>query len=197
MRLDLHEMLLWCHVLADLAPPGRYDRMQIPAARAFLVAAARAARSSPAPTVVTHGPPAIRRSGRPATGLGRLPRTGPVGALRQPAGRVLRRLGLLPDDRRRMQLLEARLATLVAESPAVLAVVRSASFHVVGTTGNVRRTDPYVTPVLDQLAAEGHPVVSVGLALDHRKDPDWEAHRRGRPTAPDVVPESSIGPPRG
>ncbi len=174
IRLDLHEMLLWCHVLAELAPAGRYERMEIPAARACLVAAARASRSSgPAPEVVTYGPPAIRRSGRPVTGTARLARAGPVGALRRPVGQILRRIGVLPGHPRRMALLEARLATLAAEPSGVLAVVRSASFHVVGTAGTVRRTDPYVTPVLDALAAGGHPVVSVGLALDYREDPDW------------------------
>ncbi len=180
IRLDLHEMLLWCHVLADLAPPGRYERMEIPAYRALLVAAARAVRSATPPAVVTYGPPPIRRSGRPATGLGRITRQGPVGALRRPVGRVLRRFGALPDHGPRMAALEERLATLAAEPGGVMAVVRSASFHVVGTSGDVRRTDPYVTPVLDQLAAAGHPVVGIGLALDHRRDPDW-AQIEGEP----------------
>jgi len=73
-----------------------------------------------------------------------------------------------------MRYLEARLATLAAEPPAVLAVVRSASFHVIEDDDGIRRTDPYVTPVLDALAAEGTPVVSIGLALDLRLDADWQ-----------------------
>src|SRR4029077_16737785 len=74
----------------------------------------------------------------------------------------------------RRRSLEARLATLVAEPPAVLAVVRSASFHVIEDDDGIRRTDPYVTPVLDALAAGGHPVGSIGLALDLRLDADWQ-----------------------
>ena len=179
VRLDLHEMLLWCHVLARLAPTGRYDRVEVPAGRAFLVAAVRATRSSgPSPAVVTHGPPAIRQAGRPAIQPARQTRGGSIGALRRPVGRILRRIGVLPDHARRMALLETRLTALASEPPGVLAVIRSASFHVVGAAGDVRRTDPYVTPVLDALASLGQPVVSVGLTLDYRKDADWEQIER-------------------
>ena len=73
-----------------------------------------------------------------------------------------------------MAFLNERVRTLAAEPNAVLAVVRSSSFHVVEGDDGVRRTDPYVTPVLDALANQGHPVVSIGLALDYRRDPDWE-----------------------
>ena len=173
IRLDLHEMLLWCHVLAELAPPGRYDRLELPAGRAFLVAAARAYRWPAAPSVVTYGPAALSRSAD-AQGLRGLGRTGPLARLRAPVGQVLRTVGVLRDPRPRMRYLEARLATLVAEPPAVLAVVRSASFHVIEDDDGIRRTDPYVTPVLDALAAEGQPVVSIGLALDLRLDADWQ-----------------------
>ena len=173
IRLDLHEMLLWCHVLAELAPAGRYERIELPAGRAFLVAAARAYRWPAAPSVVTYGPPALSRSAD-AQGLRGLGRTGPLARLRAPVGQVLRTVGVLRDPRPRMRYLEARLATLAAEPPAVLAVVRSASFHVIEDDDGIRRTDPYVTPVLDALAAEGHPVVSIGLALDLRLDADWQ-----------------------
>jgi hypothetical protein len=81
---------------------------------------------------------------------------------------------MLPDPRDRMRILEARLAKLAAEPPAVLAVVRSASFHVVEDDDGIRRTDPYVTPVLEALARDGRSVVSIGLALEIRLDPDWE-----------------------
>ena len=173
IRLDLHEMLLWCHVLAELAPAGRYERIELPAGRAFLVAAARAYRWPAAPSVVTYGPAALSRSAD-AQGLRGLGRTGPLARLRTPVGQVLRTVGVLHDPRPRMRYLEARLATLAAEPPAVLAVVRSASFHVIEDDDGIRRTDPYVTPVIDALAAEGHPVVSIGLALDLRLDADWQ-----------------------
>ena len=173
IRLDLHEMLLWCHVLAELAPPGRYDRIELPATRAFLVAAALARRGEQAPTVATYGPAALSRSAD-AMGLRGLGRTGPLARLRRPVGQVLRTVGVLHDPRARMRYLEARLAALAAEPPAVLAVVRSASFHVVEDDDGIRRTDPYVTPVLDALAANGQPVVSIGLALDLRLDADWQ-----------------------
>ena len=174
IRLDLHEMLLWCHVLAELAPAGRYERIELPAGRAFLVAAARAYRWPAAPSVVTYGPPALQPL-RPtrracAASVGRVPWQGCV----LPSARSCGRSASLRDPRPRMRYLEARLATLAAEPPAVLAVVRSASFHVIEDDDGIRRTDPYVTPVLDALAAEGHPVVSIGLALDLRLDADWQ-----------------------
>lgn len=176
MRLDLHEMLLWCHVLADLAPHGRFDRMRIPAARSLLIAAARS--SVAAPHVVPYGPPPAPRAGPAREGIGRSSRVGPLRAMRRPVGRLMRRLGLRPDHPARIAFLERRLATLAAEPGAVLAVVRAASFHVVGDDDTVRRTDPYVTPVLDVLVSRGKPVVCVGLALDFRMDADWELIER-------------------
>ncbi len=174
IRLDLHEMLLWGHVLAELVPAGDYDRLEIPAARGFLVLAAESSTASPAPIVETYGPPAIRRSGRP-NGRGLLRRDGIVGTIRRPVGRVLRRLGLRPDPTARMAYLNERLATLAAEPSAVLAIVRSLSFHVIGSDADARRTDPYVTPVLDALVEQGVSVISIGLALDFRVDEDWAA----------------------
>lgn len=175
VRFDLHEMLLWCHVLAELTRPGRYDRMEMPAAREFLVAAAMAATSSsPAPTVRTHGPRVMRRYGRPSQPLGLFARDRRVAAMRRPVGRVLRRVGLRAGPSHRMAMLNDRVATLAAEPSAVLAVVRAASFHVIGSDKHARRTDPYVTPVLDALAAAGHPVVSIGLGLNFRHDSDWD-----------------------
>jgi hypothetical protein len=38
----------------------------------------------------------------------------------------------------------------------------------------IRRTDPYVTPSSTRFAADGQPVVSIGLALDLRLDADWQ-----------------------
>lgn len=175
VRLDLHEMLLWRHVLAELAPAGRYDRMEMPAARGFLVAAALATRASATvPSVKTFGPPSAGLVGRPIRDGRALGRDGPVGALRRPVGRVLRRIGLRTEPADRMAYLNQRLAMLAAEPAPVLAVVRSASFHVVDGDDGVRRTDPYVTPVLDALASQGVPVVKVALALDFRLESDWE-----------------------
>jgi hypothetical protein len=51
-----------------------------------------------------------------------------------------------------MAVLNDRLAALATEPSTVLAVVRAASFHVIGSDDHARRTDPYVTPVLDALA---------------------------------------------
>lgn len=178
VRLDLHEMLLWCHVLAEVAPHGRYDRMVIPAARTALLDAARAARDASRPvTVEPYGRADQGRAFRPTQPDDGITRRGPIGALRRPVGRVLRRVGLRPDATRRMAFLEERFVKLAAEPSSVLAVVRAASFHVVGVAEERRRTDPYVTPVLDLLASQGHPVVSIGLALNVRHAADWELIR--------------------
>jgi hypothetical protein len=178
VRLDLHEMLLWCHVLAEVAPHGRYERMVIPAARTALLDAALAARDTAHPVVVEpYGPADQGRAFRPTQRDDGITRRGAIGALRRPIGRVLRRVGIRPDATRRMAFLEDRLARLAAEPSSVLAVVRAASFHVVGTAAERRRTDPYVTPVLDLLASQGHPVVSIGLALNVRHAADWDLIR--------------------
>ena len=42
VRWDLHEMMIWQGVLSELAPPGRYETIEIPWRRTALVAAARA-----------------------------------------------------------------------------------------------------------------------------------------------------------
>ena len=173
IRLDLHEMLLWCHVLGDLAPPGRYDRIELPAARAFLVTAAQAARPAIASEIVTFGAAAIRRSEDPRPLVRSMSRSSALARLRGPAGRALRSVGVL-ESRTRMRSLEARLQTLAGEPPAVLAIVRSKSFHVIEDDDGIRREDPYVAPVLGVLAADGRRGVSIGLALEHRHDPDWE-----------------------
>lgn len=180
LRLDLHEMMLWAHVLARLAPPGRYERFEMPGARDALVRAARAPRpSSATPTIVTHGPAAIRRSGNQGRVANLLSRDHPVvGRIRRPAGHVLRRMGLRQDLAPRMAFLEARLRALAAEPGAVLAVVRSASFHVIHGAGGQRRGDPYVTPVLDALTNRGQPVVTVAIALGIRRDEDWDLIER-------------------
>ena len=178
VRLDLHEMLLWCHVLGELAPPGRYERILIPASRTHLLDAARATRSEPRPKVKAIGPAVAGRAFRPTPADTGLTRRGIFGAARRPVGRVLRRVGIRPDAGRRMAFLEERLETLAAEPSSVLAVVRAASFHVVGAAEEIRRTDPYVTPVLDELAAQGHPVVSIGLALNVRHTADWDLIQR-------------------
>ncbi|MEO8570328.1 MAG: hypothetical protein ABI553_01390 [Chloroflexota bacterium] len=178
VRLDLHEMLLWCHVLAELAPPGRYHRILVPASRTHLLDAARATRSEPRPKVKAIGPAAPGRAFRPIPPGNGVTHRGLLGVARRPVGRVLRRVGVRPDSGRRMAFLEERLETLAAEPSSILAVVRAASFHVVGAAEEVRRTDPYVTPVLDELAAQGHPVVSIGLALNVRHAVDWDLIQR-------------------
>ena len=169
VRLGLHEMMLWAHVLALLAPPGRYERIVMPTARTALIAAARAPRaSSRSPMIETIGPPARRPSRMP------LGSAAIVARLRRPGGRVLRQLGLPRTRTKRMAILDARLTTLAAQPGAVLAVVRAESFHIIHGADGERRGDPYVTPVLDELERRGHRVVIAGLALDFRREADWE-----------------------
>ena len=174
IRLDLHEMLLWAHVLADVAPPGRYARIEMPAIRGFLVQAARSSTARPAPVIATYGPPAMRRSAPAATGsLRAFARLAPYG-VRRPVVLALRKVGFMPDFSARMALLEERLEALKQQPPAVMAVVRTASFHVIEDEDGAHRVDPYVTPVLNALEADGHQVVSIGLAVDIRERHDWE-----------------------
>ena len=56
VRWDLHELMLWRHVLDEVAPHGRYQTIVVPASRRALVHAARATSPSlAAPRVRTVG----------------------------------------------------------------------------------------------------------------------------------------------
>lgn len=188
LSLRVHEVALWCHVLARLAPPdGRHSTIVIPAAKTELVDAAMAwPRSATTPTVVMVGVPAEDREhapAKPSSGLANFRQR----AIRAPGG-IRRRLRLGPAELdRRTAFLNARIDALAREPNAVLAVVQAPSFHTIGDLKGRRRSDPYVASVLDRLTEAGHPVVVVALELDHRREADWRLIRRDERLLPSSI----------
>jgi len=170
IRLDVYEMLLWRIVLDELAPPGRYERVEVPADRPNLLAAlqappvdgvAPAAEAAPGvdagadqPEITVRAPrTAARRfgGGKPSKAWRRRP------WYRRAIRRGARLARRLLDIRARLQqrAVQARLRRLVESRPDVLAIVRSESFHVVRGPDGEERFDPIVTPVLRRLAESG------------------------------------------
>jgi hypothetical protein len=180
LRLDLHEMLVWCYVLDDLAAEGRFERIAVPSERGALLAAARAMAAVDGAKIVT------RRAFVP---------------LRVLAGeQILRLTAFLLKVRRRVRrvidlrfirragMLSGRIDDLAGRPGAILGVVRALSFHVIDDGSGPRRDDPYIAPVLRRLADGGQPVVRVAIGLDHRKIADW-AEISGDP---DLIPFSMV-----
>ena len=173
VRWDIHELMLWRLVLDELGPPGRYDEIVVPPSRPAIAAAARAtSRAANAPRVEV----SRTGSGGPAGGIGWIRRR----ALRLDGPRLrpwLRRARNVarwrPSVARRDALLAARIEDLSAEPGGVLAVASARFFQVLRSDGRDRFADPHLDLVLDRLAAEGRPVVTVGLALDQRVEADW------------------------
>jgi hypothetical protein len=205
LRLDVHELILWCHVLQEIAPAGAYSTIRLPADRTLLVDAAMArSRSIDRPTIVPVGEPARTRHARPGPRPARQsPPSGAVAAARRRVGRVRRALlgwpPARPDRARRATIVDARLDAVAQQPPSVVAIVRPPSFHVIDQADGGRREDPYITPVLERIEARGDPVAMIAILLDHRRDADWdiiEAEERLVPLSimaqryglPDVAP---------
>jgi hypothetical protein len=190
LRLDVHEMLLWRRVLEVVAPTGRYDTLVLPAGRANLLAAARAMRPGVGPegiAVVGAEPAVIEFMRRVRGGVRR--RAGRLGTA------VLDRLPVALEITRRRALLAGRLAATVAEPPDVLAIVRTASFHRVDGSDGGRRIDPYVTPVLDAIRAEGRQVASFAIGLEYRRDDDWTTIEADPGLLPQSILREAFGAP--
>jgi hypothetical protein len=175
VRWDLHELMIWQRVLAELAPPGRYDTIEIPWRRTELVAAAHAAAAAQRTAVGagSAGPRIVTRHSR-------RDRRDLYQRLRRFAGqswRIRRAVGvargLEPVMRTRRARLEARIASLASDPPRVLGVAWAGAFHVVRDDGTDRRMDPHLTLVLARIAAEGSPVAMVMEGLDHQRRGDW------------------------
>ena len=166
LRLDVHEMLVWHHVLEDLAAEGPFDRIAVPSRRRALLAVARATAAAGGIAVVT------QREFVPLRVL--------VEDLARPVLDVLlkiRRHGrriVDPRFARRAGQLSRRIDALASEPGSILALVRALSFHVIDDGAGSARDDPYVAPVLRRLDA-GRPVVRVAIGLDHRRIADWGA----------------------
>ncbi len=175
VRWEIHELMLWSHVLAELAPAGRYGTIVVPAARPRLVDAARAlARTGATVRVRTTATRADRLRGL---------RTWPVRRAGARSRRAMQRLvdlmrtarGRFPAMRRRDAALSDRVEALRSAPGGVLAIASAGFFQVIHSGGTDRLADPHLALVLDRLAARGQPVVTLALVLDHSRDRDWAA----------------------
>ncbi|MEO8570329.1 MAG: hypothetical protein ABI553_01395 [Chloroflexota bacterium] len=173
VRWEIHELMLWSHVLAELVPAGRYGTIVVPAARPRLVDAARAfARSGATVRVRTTATRADRLRGL---------RTWPIRRAGARSRRAMQRLvglvrtarGRFPAMRRRDAALSDRVEALRSAPNGVLAIASAGFFQVIHSGGTDRFADPHLALVLDRLAARGQPVVTLALVLDHARDGDW------------------------
>ena len=174
VRWDIHELMLWRLVLDELGPPDRYDEIVVPPSRPALAAAARATG------------PAAKAARVRVSPMGSGALAGRIGSVRGLAARLdrprlrpwLRRardvVRWRPSVARRDALLAARVDGLRSEPGVVLAVASARFFQVIRSDGRDRFADPHLDLVLDRLAAEARPVVTVGLALDQRDEADWQ-----------------------
>ncbi len=186
VRWDLHERMIWCHVL-DALLDGRHVVIEVPGERVALVDAAQAAaRSRPNVVVDVIGSVAGTASRRPAKGrTSAAPATGwaaPMAGMRRLARggkRTVRRLLGLPTapSRRtvasRLATLDERLDRLIEEPGGALSIASARFFQVIHVNGQARFVDPHLALVLDRLAADGVPIMTVALALSHASDRDW------------------------
>ena len=165
LRLELHEMLVWRHVLEDLAAEGPFERIAVPAGRRVLTAIAHAAAAAGGAAVVT------QRGFVPL----RVLVANRARMLTTFMLRVRRRVRRIIDPRfaRRAAHLSGRIDALASEPGSTLALVRALSFHVIDDGGGPARDDPYVAPVVRRIADAGGPVVRVAIGLDHRRMADW------------------------
>lgn len=170
IRLHLHEMVLWLRVLDVIAPHGRFDRIEVPSDRPWLLAAVEASRSggtgagATGTTVVEReavteaprfrgGKPAISTPSRRRPWLARMTARGL---------RTVRRVLDVPG-RARARLQRERFGRVVRTRPAVLAIVRGDSFHQVDGPDGGGRSDPLVAPVLGRLAGLDRSAATVVL----------------------------------
>ena len=166
--------MLWRLVLDELGPPDRYDEIVVPPSRPALAAAARATgRAANAPRVRVSGTGTgvrVRAPGRSVVlrcaWTDRGSDRGSVGRATSCAG------GRRPPVATRCSPPGSRTS---GPSPGgVLAVASARFFQVIRSDGRDRFADPHLDLVLDRLAADGRPVVTVGLALDQRHEADWQ-----------------------
>jgi len=189
IRLDLHEMLLWRHVLDVIAPEGRYERIEVPSDRPWLLAVVGAARTGgDGPNGAGAGAEVVERpalteaprfrGGKPAISTPSRRRSR-VGRMANRVLRVARRVLDIPG-RARARIIRERFGRMVHKRAAVLAVVRGESFHEVEGPDGVQRADPLVTPVLRSLAKLDRSAAVVVLG----KLPERAGEHRSRVDAP-------------
>jgi hypothetical protein len=184
---DLHERRLWRHALDALMQGADYATVVVPVERRALVDAARATRDGVAPVVVIEAAAPLPPPPGPVAILLATLRPMPRRAARA-VRRVVRRLfrhsatasqKQRAVERRALEV-AGRVATLgtrieaIASRPGSVLAIASANFFQVLREGDRERfVDPHLALVLDRLETEGTPVVTLALALDHRRDPDW------------------------
>lgn len=189
VRWDIHELMLWSHVLAEMAPPGRYARIVVPEDRPRLADAARALGGSAGAlrvsTTASAGEGLNRLCRRLLHGAGRRTRRGIRRGIRLARGIQHR----IPRMARRDAILDARVEALRSQPHGVLAVASARFFQVIRAGGHDRLADPHLAPVLDRLAGDGVPVVTLALVLDHWRDADWSTLERDDR----LLPQSILG----
>lgn len=182
IRWDVHELMLWQHVLAELerAAATRYDAIDVPPERAMLRAAAAAA---------------VRTT--PVRGRGGRALDAQVLRFVRAAARVARRrLGRIApvtreqrEERRRRAALDARVDRLGRSPGGVLAVASARFFQELELAGRRHFADPHLGLALERLSELRVPVTTVVLSLDHAIEPDWRLIEAD----PQLVPDSIIG----
>lgn len=183
VRWDLHERMIWCHVLDALLTEG-HDRIEVPADRTALVEAARAAvRARAGLTLEIIEPAEVTAAAKRASAPHRRPILARLAAGSRRVARagyraVRRLLGKpTPPSRRmmaaRQKALAARLDRLVQEPGGALSVASARFFQVIHVDGRRRFVDPHLALVLDRLAEAGVPIMTVTIALEPKANADW------------------------
>ncbi len=190
LRLVVHEVLLWTHLLDILLPEGWAGELSLPGDRKLLVEAARA-------TAANRVDRSVRVRGGPLAGS-TLPRRGwrwVVWKARVAWYRIYpARRGI---NRRREAELAARVDRARTASQSIRAPMREAAFQTVGTAIGMRRGDPYAGPVLDRLATEGASPLRVIIGLDPWRDLDWNQVRDDAQALPGKYATRRWAPPSG
>ena len=170
LRLNVHELLLWTHLLDLVLPAGWAGELSVPGDRRLLAAVAQAAAASrPGLSVKVRGS-LFAGSTVPVRAW-----RWAVWKIRQTWYRVY--LPRRAINRRRHRELAARIDRVRGASLSILAPMREASFHTVATSAGTHRGDPYAGPVLDRLAAEGGTPLRVVIGMDSKRDREWRALR--------------------
>jgi hypothetical protein len=169
IRWDLHERMIWSHIVQSLIRDDHVG-IDVPATRAALVDVARAmAASRPGLAVDPYEIPEPPEPPRPWT-----VRRVMAGVRR----RIRRRLNP-PKPRKvviaeRRAVLEARLDRIL-DQPGSILVIESARAAQVVTTGDTDRiVEPYLGPVVQRLHERGATTTHVVLVSDHRVDAEWD-----------------------
>jgi hypothetical protein len=170
VRWDMHELVLWRHVLELIAPRGRYATIVLPSGRPNLLAAARAMQAQR-----TGGDGGMWvgtvRSPRTYRDFGRFMRRFGAGArdavrTNGPMRRLARRvLALRRRNPARGAAVVDRIAALAGRD-AILAVAWAGAFQVTEGDGRRRLGDPYVELVVDRLVGEGRAVAIIASDLE-------------------------------